>query len=66
MRDYPLPPFIMLEIRKVDFNKNIQVLLVDKKHNEVLDCKNSQFNIETGIQCFIEEFKQSLYDNGVI
>lgn len=67
-KNYPLPKFVMLEVTDLGDNK-IQISLVDKKHNDVLDCDtayiwhNASWIDWTKFHC--DQFKNSLKGAGV-
>ena len=69
--NYPLPPFVMLEMEEVWLDRIVRLALVDKKHNDVIDC--NKYSIETFrfynpeyVSTIIRAFKQELLNNGVI
>lgn len=67
--DYPLPEFVMLEARKDPSWDYVKLLLVDKKHNcdmDSIDIPLTQLQREKDLGIHVEQFKQSLLDNGVI
>jgi len=70
MDEYPLPSFVMLEFERIDFGIQFKVSLIDKKHNEILDCNycgSIDFrSSDNDLKYFIDDFKQDLRDNGVI
>jgi len=63
-----LPYFVMLEMKRLK-NNNLQLSIVDKCHNDILDCEERSVPkrfVPKNLRSWIDSFKNDLKNCGVI
>lgn len=69
MNETAMPPYVMFKVTVLPSYK-VKISLVDKRHNDELDCKVHQLDLETwhyqSMKQIIDEYKNALADANVI